>query len=116
MRTRWVARLALILVALAAAQGAALGSPGAQGTVVYADDPAISFTEYVHATITHQYARFDRPGTFNAAWVTAPDTRVNFTSDAQSISVSLNYREHARQAAGCGHFWLEVHRALQQPA
>jgi lysophospholipase L1-like esterase len=113
MRTRCVASLAVILV-LAVVQGPAFASPSAEGTVVYPDDAAISYTEYVHATITHQYARFDRPGTFNAAWVTAPDTRVNFTSDALSISVSLNYREYACQATGCGHFWLEVDGALQQ--
>jgi lysophospholipase L1-like esterase len=103
-----------MVVALAVGHGTALAAPGVQGTVVYPDDPALSYTEYVHSTITHQYARFDRPGTFNAAWVTAPDTRVNFTSDARAISVALNYREYACQATGCGHFWLEVDGVLQQ--
>ena len=74
--------------------------------VVYPDDPAIRYTEYAHAIVTHAGAVFDRPGVPNGNGIASPGTRINFRTDATRVSVMVNYT-FACQALGCGHFSAE---------
>jgi lysophospholipase L1-like esterase len=113
--------IALPFALLAPSVSSAVAAPGRpqgtlaapQTTLIYPDDLNFSYTEYVHGDITHERARFDRPGPFNNAWVTAPDTRANFASDAQRIWMFVDYRPDPCNSPGCGHFWLTVDGVVQ---
>jgi lysophospholipase L1-like esterase len=103
----------LLLVALAGA-GATLSARAATAssartsltTVVYPDNPLISYTEYAHATISHSGAVFDRPGVSNGNAIASPGTRANFRTDATRVSIVVTY-PYACGYTGCGRFAVE---------
>jgi lysophospholipase L1-like esterase len=100
-----------VVVGLAAAVPLA-GSAGATSratsatTMIYPDNPAIRYTEYAHATISHAGAVFDRPGVANGNAIASPGTRVNFRTDATRVWVVVTYT-FACNAPGCGRFSAE---------
>ena len=84
-------------------------------TIVYPDDPAIRYTEYAHATVSHAGAVFDRPGVPNGNGIASPGTRLNFRTDATRVSIMARYT-FACYAPGCGHFSAEQDGRLLPPS
>jgi hypothetical protein len=95
----------LAAVLLSGSAGAASRAISAT-TAIYPDNPAIRYTEYAHATISHTGAVFDRPGVANGNAIASPGTRVNFRTDAARVWVVVTYT-FACNAAGCGRFSAE---------
>ncbi len=106
--------LVCVLLAALAGGGATLAARTATAstarssatTVIYPDNPLISYTEYVHAAINHSAALFDRPGVNNGNGITSPGTRANFRTDATRVSIVLTY-SYACGYTGCGRFAVE---------
>jgi lysophospholipase L1-like esterase len=97
-----VGLLAVLLSGSAGATSRAISAT----TTIYPDNPAIRYTEYAHATISHAGAVFDRPGVANGNAIASPGTRVNFRTDATRVWAVVTYT-FACNAAGCGRFSAE---------
>ena len=98
--------LALSAAALFSQRAGAASRSASAATAVFPDDPAIRYTEYAHATISHWAAVFDRPGVPNGNWIASPGTRISFRTDATRVSIVLTYT-FACNAPGCGRFSVE---------
>ncbi len=100
--------VALTGVGATLSSGTATASPARSSatTVVYPDNPLISYTEYAHAAISHAGAVFDRPGVNNGNAVASPGTRANFRTDATRVSIVVTY-SYACGYKGCGRFAVE---------
>ncbi len=96
----------LLAAALLSGSAAATSRIASATTTIYPDNPAIRYTEYAHATISHGGAVFDRPGVANGNAIASPGTRVNFRTDATRVWIVVTYT-FACNAAGCGHFSVE---------
>lgn len=101
-----------LCVALLLAATRAVDAQQPLPSFVFADDPRLRYTEYVHADVNLARARFDRYGIYNENAVYAPGVRVNFSSDALQIFVWVDYWEVC-SVPGCGEFWVEVDGVLQ---